>query len=351
MIRTSVVTGGAGFLGSHICERLTDAGVSVVCMDNFLTGSPGNVAHLIGRPGFQLIECDLTNFVHVPHEVDLVLHLASASPVDYQRLPIETLARGRPGTEHALQLAREHGARFVLASTSEVYGDPDVHPQVEDYPGRVNPVGPRSVYDEAKRFAEALTAAYRECGVDTAIARGRSSTPTAPGCGGRRTDGADVRLAGAGRRVAHRTGSRRRDPLDLLHHDTVSGIIALARADFAGPVNIGNPDEKTVLELAEQIATCWPADADHLLRPVRRRPATRRPDITLARERLGWGPDVLVWRACGAPSTGSHENWPAIQRARIRSRLRHGLRRIVHPRQRHHRTGSTHQWQRRGRGM
>jgi dTDP-glucose 4,6-dehydratase len=171
--RRAVVTGGAGFIGSHLCEALLGAGLDVVCLDSFLTGTPDNVAHLLHRPGFRLLQCDVADFVHVGGHVDLVLHFASpASPVDYLRVPIETLRVGSLGTFHALELAAGKRARFVLASTSEVYGDPLVHPQREDYWGNVNPVGPRGVYDEAKRFSEALTTAYRSArGVDTGIVR------------------------------------------------------------------------------------------------------------------------------------------------------------------------------------
>lgn len=169
----AVVTGGAGFLGSHLCERLLRDGYDVVCLDNFLTGTPANVAHLVEDPAFRLVRCDVTDYVHVGGPVDLVLHFASlASPIDYLQLPIQTLKVGAIGTAHALGLAREKGARFVLVSTSEVYGDPQVHPQPEDYWGHVNPVGPRGVYDEAKRYAEALTMAYhRTHAVDTGIIR------------------------------------------------------------------------------------------------------------------------------------------------------------------------------------
>jgi len=169
----AVVTGGAGFVGSHLCETLLDDGARVECLDNFLTGTPENVAHLMERRGFRLHRCDLTDFVHVPGAVDMVLHFASpASPIDYLQLPVETLKVGAIGTWHALGLAKDKAARFLLASTSEVYGDPQVHPQPEEYWGHVNPIGPRGVYDEAKRYAEALTTAYRTSqGVDTAIVR------------------------------------------------------------------------------------------------------------------------------------------------------------------------------------
>ena len=172
-VRRAVVTGGAGFLGSHLCERLVDDGWSVVCLDNFLTGRPDNIGHLIEHERFRLVRCDVTDYVHVSGPVDAVLHFASpASPIDYLQLPLHTLKVGSVGTLHALGLARDKGARFLLASTSEVYGDPLVHPQREEYWGNVNPVGPRGVYDEAKRFAEALTMAYRSThGLDTAIVR------------------------------------------------------------------------------------------------------------------------------------------------------------------------------------
>jgi dTDP-glucose 4,6-dehydratase len=294
MINTAVVTGGAGFLGSHICERLLEQGTSVVCLDNFLTGSPRNVGHLIGRPGFRLIECDLTGFVHVSGGVDLVLHLASAaSPVDYLKLPIETLKVGSLGTLHALGLARDKGARFVLASTSEVYGDPLRHPQREDYWGNVNPVGPRSVYDEAKRYAEALTTAYRNSrGVNTGIVRIFNTY----GPRMRPHDGRAIptfirqALTGQPMTVAG-DGSQTRSICYV--DDTVLGILAMAHDTFDGPVNIGNPEEMTVLELAEAIrelaaVTVPIAFVD---RPVDD-PAVRRPDTTLARERLGWRPSV-----------------------------------------------------------
>jgi dTDP-glucose 4,6-dehydratase len=263
-------------------------------MDNFLTGSPQNVAHLMGRPGFRLIECDITGFVHVPGDVDLVLHLASAaSPIDYLKLPLETLKVGGLGTLHALGLAREKGARFVLASTSEVYGDPLQHPQREDYWGNVNPVGPRSVYDEAKRYGEALTTAYRNSReVNTGIVRIFNTY----GPRMRPHDGRAIptfmrqALLGEPLTVAG-DGSQTRSICYV--DDTVSGILALARNDFPGPVNIGNPEEMTVLRLAETIRDL--ADSNSPItfidRPVDD-PAVRRPDTALARERLGWRPTV-----------------------------------------------------------
>lgn len=293
-IKRAVVTGGAGFLGSHLCERLLDQGVSVVCLDNFLTGDPGNVSHLIGRRGFRLIECDLTSFVHVPGEVDAVLHFASAaSPVDYLKLPIETLKVGGIGTLHALGLAREKDARFILASTSEVYGDPLQHPQSEDYWGNVNPVGPRSVYDEAKRYAEALTTAYRDSrDVDTGIVRifntyGPRMRPydgrAIPTFIRQALTGKPLTVAGDG------TQTRSICYVD----DTVAGILALIHSDLPGPVNIGSPEEMTVLALAETIKNLAGSTSpiEFVPRPADD-PAVRRPDTTLAERRLGWRPAV-----------------------------------------------------------
>ncbi|GAA0327674.1 SDR family oxidoreductase [Actinoallomurus spadix] len=294
MTERAVVTGGAGFLGSHLCERLLAQGTSVICLDNFLTGSPQNVAHLMGRPGFRLIECDVTGFVHVPGDVDLVLHFASAaSPIDYLKLPLETLKVGGLGTLHALGLAREKGARFILASTSEVYGDPLRHPQREDYWGNVNPVGPRSVYDEAKRYGEALTTAYRNSrGVNTGIVRIFNTY----GPRMRPHDGRAIptfmrqALLGEPLTVAGDGGQTR----SICYvDDTVNGILALARSDLPGPVNIGNPEEMTILELAESIRDLAGSDSpiEFVDRPVDD-PGVRRPDTTLARERLGWRPAV-----------------------------------------------------------
>jgi dTDP-glucose 4,6-dehydratase len=292
----AVVTGGAGFLGSHLCQRLLDLGVEVVCLDNFLCGTPANVAHLTHRPGFRLLRCDLTDFVHVPGPVDLVLHFASpASPSDYLRLPIHTLKVGSIGTLHAVGLAREKGARFVLASTSEVYGDPLCHPQPESYWGNVNPVGPRGVYDEAKRFAEALVTAYRTSReVDTAIVRIFNTY----GPRMRADDGRAVptligqALAGMPMTV---TGDGEQTRSICFVDDTVTGILLLAESDAAGPMNIGNPDEMTIRQLAERIRTLAGADVpiEYIPRPVDD-PAVRRPDITLARNVLGWEP-VVSW--------------------------------------------------------
>jgi dTDP-glucose 4,6-dehydratase len=291
-----VVTGGAGFLGSHLCERLLDEGCSVVALDNFLTGAPENVAHLFGREGFQLVRCDMTDFVHIPGPVDLILHFASpASPVDYLRYPVQTLKVGSIGTLHALGLAKDKGARLLLASTSETYGDPLIHPQPETYWGHVNPVGPRGVYDEAKRFGEALTRAYRTSyGVDTTIVRIFNTF----GPRMRPDDGRAIptfirqALAGEPLTVAG-DGSQTRSVCYV--SDLVTGILRLLRSDHPGPVNIGNPHEMTVLELAQLIIeiTGSTSSIEYVPRP-QDDPTVRQPDITLARTVLGWEPTVPV---------------------------------------------------------
>jgi len=295
-VERAVVTGGAGFVGSWVCERLLDAGVRVVCVDNFVTGSRDNLVHLEGRDGLTVLEADVSSGLEVDGDVDWVLHLASpASPLHYLRLPIETLKAGSLGTLHALELAEQKEARFLLASTSEVYGDPLVHPQPETYWGNVNPIGPRSVYDESKRFAEALTTAYRnDRGVDTTIVRIFNTY----GPRMRLDDGRAIpafmsqALAGLPLTVAG-DGSQTRSLCYV--EDTVAGILALAASGHPGPVNIGGAEEVTMLELAEQVrdiagARCpvtfidLPTDD----------PQLRRPDTTLADEVLGWQPSVSV---------------------------------------------------------
>ncbi len=311
----AVVTGGAGFLGSHLCERLLDDGWEVVALDNFLTGSPANVEHLIGRPGFRLLRCDVTDHVHVPGPVDAVLHFASpASPIDYLQLPIETLKVGSTGTLHALGLAKDKGARFLLASTSEAYGDPQVHPQPESYWGHVNPVGPRGVYDEAKRYAEALTMAYRRThGVDTAIVRifnthGPRMRPddgrAIPAFASAALTGRPVPVAG--------DGSQTRSVMYV--DDLVEGVVRLLASDVAGPVNIGNPHETSVLEIAETVRRLVGSDSEIVFVPrPEDDPSVRRPDIALARRELGWEPRVgfedglsrtVKWFAAHADLTG-----------------------------------------------
>ncbi|HST65771.1 MAG TPA: UDP-glucuronic acid decarboxylase family protein [Mycobacteriales bacterium] len=291
-----VVTGGAGFLGSHLCERLLADGCEVVCLDDLSTGAAANVAHLLDSASFRLVRTDVTNFVHVPGPVDAVLHFASpASPVDYLRRPIATLKVGSIGTLHGLGLAKEKGARFLLASTSETYGDPQIHPQPESYWGHVNPVGPPGVYDEAKRFAEAMTMAYRRThGVDTAIVRIFNTY----GPRMRPDDGRAIptflkqALLGEPLTVAG-DGSQTRSVCYV--DDLVEGLVRLLRSDLPGPVNIGNPHELTVLELAHRIRAI--AGATSPVRFVPRPeddPSVRRPDITLARTQLGWQPRVTL---------------------------------------------------------
>ena len=290
----AVVTGGAGFLGSHLCERLVEGGTEVLCLDNFITGTPHNVEHLLGDPLFTLSRYDVTNFVHVPGPVDLVLHFASpASPVDYLRLPIHTLKVGSIGTLNALGLAKEKGARFVLASTSETYGDPQVHPQPETYWGHVNPVGPRGVYDEAKRFAEALTTAYRTSHeVDTAVVRIFNTF----GPRMRPNDGRAIptfitqALAGEPLTVAG-DGSQTRSVCYV--DDLIDGILAVASSRLAGPVNVGNPNEMTVLELAQRIIAAAGSSStiEFIERPVDD-PQVRQPDTALIETELGWKAQV-----------------------------------------------------------
>ncbi len=293
-VRRAVVTGGAGFLGTHLCERLIAEGAQVICADNFATGSRRHLLQAGGGAALTLLEQDVSEGLDVPGEVDLVAHLASAaSPPDYLRLGVETLRAGADGTRHALELARAKQARFILASTSEVYGDPLVHPQPEDYWGNVNPIGPRSVYDEAKRYAEALTTAYRgRFGVDTGIARIFNSYGPRMRADDGRAVPAFITQALAGRPLTVTgTGSQTRSLCYVT--DTVAGILALARADFAGPVNIGNPEEMTVLRLAQTIRELTGAVSDitFIARPADD-PARRCPDISLARRRLGWQPEV-----------------------------------------------------------
>ena len=293
----AVITGGAGFLGTHLCHRLLAAGSEVVCVDNFLTSSPGNLYALRAEPGFTLHEADVAEGLAIDGDVDLIVHLASpASPADYQRHPLATLDAGSRGTRNALDLAARTGARFVLTSTSEVYGDPTVSPQTETYWGNVNPVGPRSVYDEAKRFAEAITAAYRRAGqVNTGIVRVFNTY----GPGMRPDDGRIVptfacqALRGLPLTVTG-DGSQTRS---LCHvDDTVRGILAAAGNDLAGPVNIGNPDEATVLQIAERIIRLSGSRSgiEHIPLPEDD-PTVRCPDITLARNALGWQPEIS-WR-------------------------------------------------------
>jgi dTDP-glucose 4,6-dehydratase len=289
-----VVTGGCGFVGSHLCDLLLDSGVEVVCVDNFLTGTEDNVVHRQPDDRFELMVHDVTDPIPIPGEVDLVLHLASpASPQDYLRLPVQTLQAGSLGTFSALELAREKKARFVLASTSEVYGDPLEHPQRESYWGNVNPVGPRSVYDEAKRFAEAATTAYRtEHGVDTAIVRIFNTFGPRMRAQDGRAVPTFIRQALAGEPLTV-TGDGSQTRSLCYVDDTVRGILAVAAGSYPGPVNLGNPAEITVLELAHLVRelTGSTAPVEFVDRPVDD-PERRRPDIALAWEQFGWKPET-----------------------------------------------------------
>jgi dTDP-glucose 4,6-dehydratase len=293
-VPTAVVTGGAGFLGSHLCERLLAEGMRVVCVDNLLTGERSNIAHLEGEERFRFLQHDITRPLHLDEAVDLVLHFASpASPIDYLELPIQTLKVGSLGTHNSLGLAKANRARFLLASTSEVYGDPLVHPQPESYWGNVNPVGPRGVYDEAKRFAEAMTMAYhRFHGLDTRIVRIFNTY----GPRMRARDGRVVptfiqqALAGEPLTVFGDGGQTRSF---CYVSDLIEGIYRLLQSDLTHPVNIGNPHEMTVLEFAEAILRLTGSASSLDFRPLPEDdPKIRQPDITVARQRLGWEPRV-----------------------------------------------------------
>ena len=290
---TCLVTGGAGFLGSHLCDELLRRGHRVICVDNFETGSLANIEH-IRADDFVYLQTDIIQPFFVDEPVDFVYHLASpASPIDYLRLPLHTLKVGSHGTHHSLGLAKQHRARFLLASTSEVYGDPQVHPQPETYWGHVNPIGPRGVYDEAKRYAEALTMAYhRQQGVDTSIIRIFNTY----GARMRPYDGRAIptflRQALQDRPVTiFGDGSQTRSFCYV--DDLIRGMIALAESGCHQPVNVGNPDEYTLLELAETIIEVTSAKSEIVYEALPTDdPQRREPDITLAREILGWQPEV-----------------------------------------------------------
>lgn len=291
---TSVVTGGAGFLGSHLCERLLNEGHAVICIDNLLTGALENIEHLFEKKNFKFIQYDVTNFIHVPGDVDYVFHFASpASPIDYLKLPIQTLKVGSLGTHKALGFTKAKNARFLLASTSETYGDPEVHPQVEEYWGNVNPVGPRGVYDEAKRFAEAMTMAYhRYHGLETRIVRifntygermrledGRAI----PAFASQALRGEDVTVFG--------DGSQTRSVCYV--SDLIEGIFRLMQSEYAMPVNIGNPEELTMLQLAQEIIAITKSSSKIIFKELPMDdPKVRQPDITKAKTLLGWEPKV-----------------------------------------------------------
>lgn len=298
-----LITGGAGFIGSHLCDRFLRDGQRVVAMDNFITGSPDNIAHLAGKRRFEFIHHDVSNFIHVPGPVDAVLHFASpASPIDYLKYPIQTLKVGALGTHNALGLARAKGAGFLLASTSEVYGDPLVHPQSEDYAGNVDPVGPRGVYDEAKRFAEALVMAYhREHQMDTRIVRIFN------------TYGPRMRLDD-GRVVPNFIGQAVRGEALTIYgdgmqtrcfqyiDDLVEGVVRLLHSDLVDPVNIGTNQEICIRDFAEVVNRVAGNAAGTIYAEGLRidgDPQMRKPDTTRARQRLGWQPQVALEAGIG----------------------------------------------------
>ena len=291
-----MVLGGSGFLGSHLCDQLLVRGDEVVCVDNFSTGRKANVAHLADHPGFELVEADISVGIPVDGAVTGVCNLASpASPPDYLALPLETLAVGSEGTRHGLELAGRHGARFLMASTSEVYGDPDVHPQSETYWGNVNPVGPRSVYDEAKRFSEALTMAHhRSRGTDVAIVRiFNTYGPRLRPDDGRVVSNFLLQAMRGEPLTVYGDGSQTRSLCYV--EDEVRGLLALLDSDLTGPVNIGNPDEYTVIQLARTIIDLLGSTSSIEYRPLPTDdPTRRRPDITVARSALGWEPTTSL---------------------------------------------------------
>ncbi len=296
MAKRILITGGAGFIGSHLCEFLIQRGDRVTCVDNLLTGAPDNVAHLMGHPSFTFINLDVTSYIYVADEVDAILHFASpASPIDYMELPIQTLKVGSLGTHKALGLAKVKKARFLLASTSEVYGDPLVHPQEESYWGNVNPIGPRGVYDEAKRFAEAITMAYhRYHGVDTAIVRIFN------------TYGPRMRIRDGRAIPTFLSQALRGEPITVFGDgsqtrsfcyisDLVDGIIRLLDSGVHEPVNLGNPVEMTVKRLGEEIVRISASRSRLEFRPLPEDdPKVRQPDIGRARRLLGWEPKVSL---------------------------------------------------------
>ncbi len=289
-----VVAGGAGFIGSHLCRALVARGDGVVCVDNLLTGEAGNVADLHDDARFEFVQHDVTTPLDLPAPIDAVMHLASpASPADFTRIPIEILDVGSLGTRHLLDLARKHDARFLLASTSEVYGDPLVHPQPETYWGNVNSIGPRSVYDEAKRFAEAMTMAYhRHHGADVRIVRiFNSYGPQMRPGDGRAVSNLLVQAIRGDALTVYGDGSQTRSFCYI--DDEVRGIIALLDSNYVGPVNIGNPGEFTILELAHRVLAVTGSSSPIEFRALPADdPTQRKPDISLARRVLGWEPSI-----------------------------------------------------------
>lgn len=291
-----LITGGAGFLGSHLCDRFLKEGWDVVALDNLITGSTDNIAHLAGEPKFKFIKHDVSNFIFVDGPLDAVLHFASpASPVDYLKFPIQTLKVGALGTHNALGLAKAKGSRFLLASTSEIYGDPLVHPQTEDYPGNVDTIGPRGVYDEAKRFAESLTMAYhREHEIETRIVRiFNTYGPRMNLQDGRVVPNFIAQALRGEPLTVYGDGSQTRS--FCYYTDLIEGIYRLLNSNYTNPVNIGNPHEVSIMEFANVVNTLTDNPGGIIVQEDARIPGdpqTRRPDISLARKLLDWEPKV-----------------------------------------------------------
>lgn len=316
-----LITGGAGFLGSHLCDRFIKEGHYVIAMDNLITGDLRNIEHLFKHPNFEFYHHDVSKFIHVPGELDYILHFASpASPIDYLKIPIQTLKVGSLGIHNCLGLARVKKARVIIASTSEVYGDPLVHPQTEEYWGHVNPVGPRGVYDEAKRFQEAMTMAYHTYhGLETRIVRifntygprmRLNDGRVLPAFIGQALRGEDLTIFGDG------TQTRSFCYVD----DLVEGIYRLLLSDYAYPVNVGNPSEITMNEFAEEIIKLTGTNQKIVHRPLPKDdPKQRQPDITKAREILGWEPKIN--RAEGLKIT--YEYFKSLPRERLFDEVAH----------------------------
>jgi dTDP-glucose 4,6-dehydratase len=302
-VKRVLITGGAGFLGSHLCDRFLADGCEVIAVDNLLTGSLKNIEHLSRETRFSFIKMDVTNYLHVPGKLDAVLHFASpASPIDYARWPIPTLKVGALGTHKALGLAKDKGAVFALASTSEVYGDPEVNPQPETYWGNVNPIGPRGVYDEAKRFAEAMTMAYhRSHGVPVRIVRIFNTYGPRMRANDGRAVPNFITQSLAGKPITVYGKGQQTRSLTYVD-DLVEGIVRLIRSKETGPMNIGNPREMTLLEIAETIKRLTKSRSKIVYKPLPvDDPKQRRPDITLARAKLKWEPKVPIEK--GLPRT------------------------------------------------